>query len=199
MTTCSTFEGLFQVPKSRRLAVGFGGGHVSSDGGVILLRGVEERPGVIRDAAQVVGKHGRRRQALVTHGIRPMPAQRIFGLACGYEDPNGHKGLSADPLVQSACGRDGSPASPGTLCRPGQKASGAMNPGLSKLPVETSIKSFKAPPEELVLDSDATDSILHDRQEGRFFHGYYGHYCCLPLYVMSRRSAMIAGRVAMLT
>jgi len=57
MTKCNTFQGLFQVPKSRKFAVGFGGGHVSSDGGVILLRGIEERLGVIRDAAKVVGKY----------------------------------------------------------------------------------------------------------------------------------------------
>ena len=49
--------------------------------------------------------------------------------------------------------------------------------------VETFIASFDAPPEELILDFDATDDAVHGRQEGRFFHGYYDHHCFLPLYV----------------
>ena len=43
--------------------------------------------------------------------------------------------------------------------------------------------AYAAPPEEIVLDLDATDDPLHGNQEGRFFHGYYGHYCYLPLYI----------------
>ena len=192
MTKCSTFGGLFQAPKSRRLAVGFGGGHVSSDGGVILLRGIEERLGVIRDAAKVVGKYDTRQQALVVHDIRSMLAQRILGIACGYEDLNDHKSLCADPLIQSVCGRDESLASPSTLCRLEQGASRGMNAELSQLPVETFVKSFKTPPEELTLDFDATDSIIHGNQEGRFFHGYYGHYCYLPLYVFCGHQLLAA-------
>jgi Transposase DDE domain group 1 len=41
------------------------------------------------------------------------------------------------------------------------------------------------PPEEIVLGLDATDDPLHGHQEGRFFHGYYGHYCYLPLYIFA--------------
>jgi hypothetical protein len=44
-------------------------------------------------------------------------------------------------------------------------------------------EAHRSPPEEIVLDLDATDDPLHGKQEGRFFHGYYGHYCYLPLYV----------------
>ena len=116
MTKCNTLQGLFQVPKFRRLAVDFGGGHVSSDGGLLLMRGVEEKTGVIRDAAKVVEQYDMRQQALVVHDIHSMLAQRIMGLAAGYEDLNDHKTLSTDPLVQSVCGRDENLASPSTLC-----------------------------------------------------------------------------------
>lgn len=47
--------------------------------------------------------------------------------------------------------------------------------------VENFIASFKSPPEERVLDFDATDAPLHGQQEGRFCHGYYDSDCYLPL------------------
>ncbi len=50
-----------------------------------------------------------------------------------------------------------------------------------------------AAPEEIVLDVDATDDPLHGAQEGRFFHGYYGCYCYLPLYIFCGRQPQIAG------
>jgi hypothetical protein len=49
--------------------------------------------------------------------------------------------------------------------------------------IELFIRSYKKAPEELVLDFDATDDAVHGKQQGRFFHGYYDHYCFLPLYV----------------
>jgi hypothetical protein len=58
--------------------------------------------------------------------------------------------------------------------------------------VEQFIAGFKAPPEELVLDFDATDNPLHGQQEGRFFHGYYDCYCYLPLYVFCGQQLLCA-------
>ena len=54
---------------------------------------------------------------------------------------------------------------------------------LHKVIVDQFIQSFESPPEEIILDFDATDDPVHGQQEGRFFHGYYDHYCFLPLYV----------------
>jgi hypothetical protein len=54
---------------------------------------------------------------------------------------------------------------------------------ISKVFVEKFIESFKTSPKKLILDFDATDDEIHGHQEGRFFHGYYDHYCFLPLYV----------------
>ena len=58
--------------------------------------------------------------------------------------------------------------------------------------VEQFIASFESPPEEVVLDFDATDNPLHGQQEGRFFHGYYDSYCYLPLYVFSGQQLLCA-------
>jgi hypothetical protein len=53
---------------------------------------------------------------------------------------------------------------------------------MDTLLVEVFVESHAVPPKEIVIDVDATDDPLHGDQEGRFFHGYYGHYCYLPLY-----------------
>ena len=45
------------------------------------------------------------------------------------------------------------------------------------------MQAHREEPKEIILDLDATDDPLHGEQEGRFFHGYYGHYCYLPLYI----------------
>ena len=52
--------------------------------------------------------------------------------------------------------------------------------------------SHAVPPKRLVLDFDATDTPLHGEQEDRFFHGYYGHYCYLPLYVFCGRHLLVS-------
>ena len=58
--------------------------------------------------------------------------------------------------------------------------------------VEQFIKSFKRTPKKLILDFDATDDAVHGRQDGRFFHGYYDHYCFLPLYVFCEDQLLVS-------
>ena len=192
MAKCSTFDGLIQAPKSRKLRVDFEGGDICANAGVLLLGGVDQRLGVTKAVAHVVAQHDPRDPRFTTHDVRPMVAQRILAIACGHEDLNDHARLCHDPLLQSTCGRDEALASPSTLCRAEQWACREMNAGLSTLLVETFIKNQKAPPKSLTLDFDATDSILHGRQEGRFFNGYYGHYCYLPLYVFCGGEILVA-------
>jgi len=57
------------------------------------------------------------------------------------------------------------------------------HPAVDHLLVEVFLEAHKPPPAEIILDLDCTDDPLHGNQEGRFFHGYYGHYCYLPLYI----------------
>ena len=79
-----------------------------------------------------------------------------------------------------AWGRLGAAGYAGTNPRASLGGGGAV--GMHQLLVEQFIASFKEAPSELILDFDATDDRVHGNQEGRFFHGYYGSYCFLPLY-----------------
>lgn len=181
MTVCTPSSDLFPSCKSRKLEVRFDGGDVTSDAGILLLRQADRRLGLLKRAAQLVPDH--RRQASCDHRMLDLIRQRVYGLALGYEDVNDHQTLRADPAFQTGVDRVEPLASSSTLCRFENGADREAAAALNGLLVETFIRSFKKPPEELVLDFDATDDPVHGQQEGRFFHGYYDQYCFLPLYV----------------
>ena len=181
MTECN--QRIFEYPtiKRRKIQASFTGGDVSSDGGVMLLRQVDRRLGLTEAVSQALDDS--RRTASCQHDLRSLLRQRVYGLALGYEDLNDHQSLRRDPAFQSAVGRDECLASSPTLCRWENRANRQTSWEIHKVMVEEFISSFKQPPEELILDFDATDDAVHGNQEGRFFHGYYDHYCFLPLYV----------------
>ena len=112
-----------------------------------------------------------------------MIRQRVYAIALGYEDLNDHETLRKDPAIQTAIDRDEELAHPSSLCRLENRADKSWFWAVQDILIEKFIASRKRPPKELILDFDATDDRVHGNQEGRFFHGYYDHYCFLPLYV----------------
>jgi hypothetical protein len=190
MPDCTSKQLEFESFGRRRVEVGFDGGEVSSDGGLLLLRKLERRLGLIDAVAR--GLADPRDPERIKHRLADMLRQRVFGLVQGYEDLNDHATLRNDVLMQTACERDRALASAPTLCRLENRASRAAAWAIHAVMVEKFIASFKTPPEELVLDFDATDDPLHGNQEGRFFHGYYDHYCYLPLYVFCGEQLLVS-------
>jgi hypothetical protein len=156
----------------------------------LLLRQLERRLGLLQRAASVLSDP--RDPERITHSVADMLKQRVFGLCQGYEDLNDHGELRRDVLLQTAVERDTPLASAPTLCRLENRASRGAAWALHEVMVERFIASFKDAPSELVLDFDATDDPVHGRQEGRFFHGYYDHYCFLPLYVFCGEQLLVA-------
>ncbi len=181
MSKCTA--SVLEVPpcQRRRVQAEFSGGAITSDGGVVLLRQVDQRTGLTERLAAVLPDP--RDRARCEHGLRDLLRQRIYGLALGYEDLNDHHALRQDLAVQTAVDRTSPLASPATLCRWENRANRAVAWSLHKVLVEQFIASFVQPPEELILDFDATDDPVHGHQEQRFFQGYYDPYCFLPLYV----------------
>jgi hypothetical protein len=167
----------------------FDGGDLSSDGGLMLLRRTDERIGLTRAVAAVFSDP--RSPSRITHRLRDLLAQRIYGLCCGYEDLNDHDTLRSDLLMQTAVGRVDELASSPTLCRLETRATRAQAVALHGVLIEQFIASQKSAPRELVLDIDASDVPLHGRQERAEFHAYYDHHCYLPLYVFCGQ-AMLA-------
>jgi hypothetical protein len=170
---------------SQKVQADFDGGQITSDAGALLLREVDRRIGLTQALADVIPDP--RHPALTLHAQQTMLAQRILGIACGYEDLNDHQTLRNDPCFQILSDRPADPerplASPPTLWRLEDRADKKALARMAAVFVETFIASYATAPEMIVLDFDATDLPLHGNQERRFFHGYYDAYCFLPLYV----------------
>lgn len=175
----------------RRVVEGrFDGGSMTSDGGVMLLSATDRKLGLLDAAARCIADP--RSPWLITHAVRDMLRQRVYGLAQGWEDLNDHGALRQDVAMQTAVGVEHEVASAPTLCRLESWADRKTAWALHAVLVEQFIASFAGAPEELVLDFDATDNPLHGQQEGRFFHGYYDCYCYLPLYVFCGQQLLCA-------
>ncbi len=181
MTICTTRAIEFSRCKGRKVEGKFNGGDITSDGGVLLLREADRKLGLTeRIINRLVDS---RRKKSCRHSLGDMLRQRVYAIAQGYEDLNDHDTLRNDAVFQSAVNRDAALASPSTLCRFENRADQSMLWNMSTALVEVFIESFDRAPEELILDFDSTDDAVHGEQVGRFFHGYYDHYCFLPLYV----------------
>ena len=165
----------------RRVEADFAGGDISSNGGTLLLSAVDRRLGLLSGLARRLDDG--RQAGKVEHKLLPLLRQRVYAVALGHEDVNDHGALRDDLTLQTAVGRDERLASPSTIGRLDRAADRAWAWAAHVSLVENFIASFDRAPEELVLDFDATDDPVHGRQVGRFFHGYYDHYCFLPLYV----------------
>jgi len=140
--------------------------------------------------------HDHRRKDLITHPLKDMLTQRIYGLCQGYEDLNDHDIWRSDPLLGIVCGREGDDdplAGKSTLNRLelGRGRSSETDRykriewdegKIREFFVDAFLDSYASAPDEIVIDFDATDDPVHGEQEGRFFHGFYDEYCLLPLY-----------------
>jgi hypothetical protein len=201
MTECIQSGFGFEACGKREIVARFDGGTISSDGGAFLLRQTDQRLNLLpRLAACFLDG---RNQEQVEHSIAEMLAQRIYGLALGYEDLNDHEQLRNDPVFGILAGRE-------ELERPlaGKSTLNRMELGtgindrykkitfwkdaIDELLVNVFVESHQKAPEEIILDMDTTDLPLHGKQEGRFFHGYYDSYCYLPLYVFCGEHVLCA-------
>ena len=190
MTECTQESFDFPACKRRKVEARFDGGDITSDGGVLLLQQVDQRLGLSRAIAGVIGDP--RRQASCQHDLLSLLRQRLYGLALGYEDLNDHQTLRKDLALQTAVKRDTALASASTLCRWENRADRTTAWRLHEVLIDQFIASFRRPPKRLILDFDATDDAVHGQQEGRFFHGYYDHYCFLPLYVFCGKQLLVS-------
>jgi len=197
MTECTQVSFEFEAHFGRQVTAQFDGGTLTTDGGALLLRQTDRRIGLLKRLAGCFTDC--RRADRIEHGLGEMLAQRIFGLALGYEDLNDHEQLRRDPLLGVVAGKrdlEAPLAGKSTLNRleltPAEapleeryhKISYSAE-AIDELLVTIFQEAHGRAPKRIVLDLDATDTPLHGQQEDRFFHGYYNHYCYLPLYIFS--------------
>jgi hypothetical protein len=205
-TECNRPDLVFQPLGAREVVGRFDGGTISSDGGCLLLGEAERLTGTLRQLAACFTDH--RDPDAIEHTVAQLVAQRVYGLALGYEDLNDHDTLRLDPLLATLVGktdptgtdrlrrRDRGKALAGkstlnrleltppeaTVASRYQKIV-ASPEAIERLFVDLFVQAHLQPPTQIILDLDATDDPLHGHQEGRFFHGYYKEFCYLPLYI----------------
>jgi len=189
-TVCNPEWFVFPAVKKRQVAASFSGGEVTSDGGLVLLRQADRKLGLSKALARVLPDP--RNPERIVHPLLTFVRQRLYGLCLGYEDLNDHDHLRLDLAWQTAAERDQALASSPTLCRWENRADRRTGWLVQEILVEQFIGSFAQAPVELVLDLDSTDDRVHGKQEGRFFHGYYGDYCFLPLYVFCGEQLLVS-------
>lgn len=206
-TECNKQTIKFQGAGRREVTADFSGGRITSDGGALLLREVERERKVLARFAKCFRDD--RDPGLIEHSVYHLLAQRVYGIALGYEDVNDHDELRRDSLLAVLVGKDdptgmdrarrrdrGIPlAGKSTVNRiefsvcdgdkrdPRYHRIRCLPDELERLMIDLFLEAYRRPPKRIVLDLDATDDPLHGNQEGRFFHGYYGCYCYLPLYI----------------
>ena len=204
-TQCSRDLFGYEVVEGRRVVAAFDGGNTTSDAGGLLLGATDRAIGLVGRFAACFTDG--RAQAQVEHAIATMVAQRVFGIALGYEDLIDHDQLRHDPVLAPLAGKleakrkgcavlagkstlnrlEHAPSQPSRYHKIGHDAA-----AVERLFVDLFLEAHKTPPRRIVLDLDATDDPLHGHQEGRFFHCYYDCYCYLPLYVFCGRHLLAA-------
>ena len=196
----------YQELSGRKVISQFNGGQITTDAGGLLLRELEQARGFVKEFSKCFTDY--RDQDAIEHTVEELLSQRIYGIALGYEDLNDHDQLRIDPLLAVLCkkkdptGQDRRSknekgkalAGKSTLNRleltPADAGKGSrykkivyQGEKIERFFIDAFLRSHKEKPERIVLDLDATDDPIHGSQEGRFFHGYYGEYCYLPLYI----------------
>jgi len=206
-TQCTPTQLEFHALGRRKVVGRFDGGNITSDAGGLLLRETEKQTGILSGFSRCF--EDLRNPDLIEHTVAELIAQRVYGLALGYEDLNDHDDLRRDPLFAVLVGKEDpegekrnreqdrgkaaagkstlnrlelTPADP-TVAELRYKKIIMKPEEIDRLMVDVFLQAHAEAPAQIVLDVDATDDPLHGNQEGRFFHGYYKNYCYLPLYI----------------
>jgi hypothetical protein len=176
--------------QGRRAVVSADGRQVSSDGGVILLRQMDDRLGLTDRMAALLGDA--RDPSRVRHSRREQIRQRVYQICMGYEDCNDGDWLRHDPAFQFACDSEGRPiSSQPTLSRFENAVTGRELNRLWREFERDYVDGLDPETDLVVLDIDGTDDETHGDQQLSFFHGFYDHHMFHPLLVFDALSGQL--------
>ena len=183
----------FASVSGKQVEAVFDGGVLTSDIGLMLLREVASRIGILSRIVEALTD--RRHPSYVDHTMVDLISQRVFQIACAYEDANDCNVLREDPAFKAACDRlpiSGAPlASQPTMSR---LENGIRRRDLYRIAealVDGFIASYDRPPDAVVLDIDDTDDEVHGKQQLSLFNGYYDERCYCPLHIYEGRTGRL--------
>src|SRR5215813_1991816 len=169
----------------------FEGGALSSDFGVLLLRGIDRQIGLTTRLAAAI--HDTRHPSYIDHPLRDLLAQRIYQIASGYADGNDANSLRRDPMFKLGVDRlplepEHDLASAPTFSRLEHSVDRKDLYRLTHAFVDHFIASYPEPPAAIVLDLDHSEDPTHGQQELTFYNHHYQSYCYLPLFIFEGTS-----------
>jgi hypothetical protein len=191
MSDCATSTLRFETQTPLALEAAFDGGRITSDAGLVWLSKMDEELGLCQSISECV-KEWRNRKG--RHPLVSLVRQRVFQIACGYEDQNDSDTLREDPLLKVVCGslpESGADlASQPTISRMENAATIGSCHRIAQLLFDLYLKEREkdGAPQRVLLDFDATDDPTHGEQEGSYYHGYYGQHMYHPLLVFDGES-----------
>ena len=187
MSEPTTQSVLFPALFAKPIQVVFDESQMSSDGGGLLLKAVDEQLGLTRALAACLRDD--RQAGKVKHSLEEALRQRVFGIALGYPDANDATALAQDPIHKLMLDRDPIRgerlASQPTISRMENGVGRAELLQMSEALLDTVLSRHKRrlgrKAQKIILDFDPTDDRTHGQQEFTFYHGHYDTYCYLPL------------------
>lgn len=186
MDDCATSRMRFETPAKLALEAAFDAGRITSDGGLTWLAEVDKELGVCQSMAEHIPEWRSRRGR---HSMLSLLKQRVYQIACGYEDQNDSDFLRSDPLLKLVCGalpESGEDlASQPTICRMENAVTNRACYQMARALAELYIaqRGKDGAPQKILLDFDATDDPTHGDQEESYYHGYFKEHIYHPLLV----------------
>ncbi|MBA2694168.1 MAG: IS1380 family transposase [Rubrobacter sp.] len=191
MSDCATQPMHFETETALALEAAFDGGRTTSDGGLLWLSKMDAEMGLCQEVSECVAEWRTRRSR---HSLLSLVRQRVFQIACGYEDQNDSDTLREDPLFKVACSSMPESgfdlASQPTICRLENAATRRSCHRMAEALFELYLteRGKEGAPERVLLDFDSTDDPVHGDQEGGRYHGYYRQHMYHPLLVFDGES-----------
>ena len=191
MTECTKEQMVFPFYRQKSLTVNFKGGDLSSDGGLLFVRQLDERWKITEQLAGVLDD--RRDQRYVNHELLALLRQRTYQVAAGYEDCNDADTLRNDPIFKGCCDYDVDPtgralASQPTLSRLENTITAHELSRMSDLLLDFYVAKHQHAPKRIILDIDSTDDPTHGSQQLSLFNGFYKQHMYHPLLVFDGTS-----------
>lgn len=178
---------LFQLTavQGKNIGTAYCGKDISSDGGALLLREVENQIGIISSLGNCITD--KRDSRYVSHEVHHLFSQRVMQIACGYEDANDCDALNSDAVMKICSGRlpysDPDLASQPTMSRFENSVSRTDLYRMSQVFLDQFINSYADEPSVIILDCDDTNNNAYGDQQLILFNNYYGEYCFMPLHI----------------
>ena len=165
----------------KEVEVRFSGEQTSHDGGLLLLREVQQQTDLISQLASCVNDH--RHPSYVQHSVPAMLSQRIFQIAAGYEDANDCDSMKHDGMLKVCSGEHRALSSQPTMSRFENSVSPSELYNMATVFIDTFLASYAEPPQVIILDCDDTSALTYGQQELTLFNTYYGDHCYMPLHI----------------